>query len=166
MLAARSYEPISDADLKQLASLAAIDRDSLFRRKSHLGKAFDGRLFAVALCQGAALHSIDGKNGIKDFDVWSFYSEVPDANYPYRRRAVMDFGSPKFGKTEGHLHFIGRRVDILGRSIPFEKGSSPASAIQRYLAEGKSETARQLSQKAVILIEPAECFGQIIWPIT
>jgi hypothetical protein len=33
------------------------------------GRLYADRLFAVALCQGAALHYIDGKNGVKDLDV-------------------------------------------------------------------------------------------------
>jgi hypothetical protein len=31
-------------------------------------------LVCVALCQGAALHFVDGENGVKDFDVWTFYA--------------------------------------------------------------------------------------------
>jgi hypothetical protein len=30
----------------------------------------------VPLCQGGALHYVNGSNGVKDFDVWSFYDEI------------------------------------------------------------------------------------------
>ena len=36
-----------------------------------------------ALCQGAALHYVDAKNGVKDFDVWSFYTQRADGSFPY-----------------------------------------------------------------------------------
>lgn len=70
----RSYEQLTKADLKRLGQIAARDRDDLFRRKPDLGRLYSRRLFAVALCQGAALHYLNGKNGIKDLDVWSFSS--------------------------------------------------------------------------------------------
>ena len=30
--------------------------------------------WAGPLCQGAALHYVNGRNGVKDFDVWSIYA--------------------------------------------------------------------------------------------
>ncbi len=44
---------------------------------------YAGRLVCRALCQGAALHYLDGTNGVKDFDVWSFYAERGDGPFPY-----------------------------------------------------------------------------------
>jgi len=52
----RSYATITKADLRRLARLAADDRRDLFRRRPDTGRLYEGRLFAVALCQGAALH--------------------------------------------------------------------------------------------------------------
>ena len=44
-----------------------------------------GQIIAVALCQGAALHYVNGSNGIKDLDVWTFYAERPALiQYPPR----------------------------------------------------------------------------------
>jgi hypothetical protein len=34
--------------------------------------------------QGAALHYVNGQNGIKDFDVWSFYAQYDDWPFPPR----------------------------------------------------------------------------------
>lgn len=64
----RSYLPISHGDLARLAALAAADRQDLFERKAETGRLYSDRLFAVALCQGAALHYVDGKNGINAGD--------------------------------------------------------------------------------------------------
>jgi len=36
------------------------------------------------LCQGAALHYVNGKNGVKDFGVWSFYAQHDDWPFPPR----------------------------------------------------------------------------------
>ena len=80
----RSYEPITNNDLKILVELARKDRTDLFVRKPDTGRLYSKRLFAVALCQGGALHYLDGKNGVKDLDVWSFYTENPESPFPYQ----------------------------------------------------------------------------------
>ena len=73
----RSYEPIGREDLVRLARIARLDREDFFARKTRY-RALDERLICVALCQGAALHYVDGKSGVKDFDVWTFYAARPD----------------------------------------------------------------------------------------
>jgi len=160
----RSYVQISKSDLELLAQLARKDRAHFFSRKPATGRLYSGRLFAVALCQGAALHYLDGKNGVKDFDVWSFYTKNPEKPFPYRRRAELDLGIPKFGKTIGYEHFVGRKVDLIGRSLNGADTSDPVGTLRKYLREGKTESARQLAQKAVILLEPANLLGTVVWP--
>jgi hypothetical protein len=49
--------------------LAAECEAGLFGRNPRGAGRYAGRL----LCQGAALHYLDGRTGVKDFDVWSFY---------------------------------------------------------------------------------------------
>jgi hypothetical protein len=93
----RSYGPLTKEDLKRLVEIAARDRADLFQRKPETGRLYGERLFAVALCQGSALHYLDGKNGVKDLDIWSFFRPSPERPFPYRRRAQLDFGDPKFG---------------------------------------------------------------------
>jgi len=161
----RSYQKITMEDLKQLGQIARRDRENLFKRKPGLGQLYSGRLFAVALCQGAALHYLDGKNGIKDFDVWSFYREAPERTFPYRRLVHMDFGNSKFGKTDDTPKFIGRRVDLLGRSLRATDFSDPIGVLRTYLAQGKTTSAKRLAQKAVILIEPEAFLGSVVWPV-
>src|SRR5208283_3565128 len=107
--------------------IAVVDLDSLFKRRPVL-RIYRRRLFAIALCQGAALHYIDKKNGVKDFDVWCFFRSHPKRPFPYRRNGTADFGSPKFGKSPGWEPFIGRRVDLLGRSLQVKVTESPADA--------------------------------------
>lgn len=159
----RSYEAMMESDLRILAALAQADRNDLFRRKSEIGRLYSGSLFAVALCQGGALHYLNGKNGVKDLDVWSFYKEHPERPFPYRRRAEADFGIPKFGTTEGYSQFVGRKVDLIGRSLPNVDVSDPVGTLRNYLRGGNTESARQLAKKAVILLEPAHLFGVVVW---
>jgi hypothetical protein len=151
-------------DLARLSKLAAVDRADHFRRKPATGRLYAGRLIAVALCQGAALHYLDGKNGVKDFDVWSFYVEHPARPFPYRRRGRADFGDAKFGKSDDSPRYVGRRVDLIGRSIPRADRSKPVQALRRYLQSGTSASARCLAQKAVVILDPPRLRGRIIWP--
>jgi len=159
--------------LQRLAAIAKEDRKDLFRRRAKTGRLYKNRLFAVALCQGAALHylNLTGANGIKDFDVWSFFEEHPERPFPYRRTYRADFGDDKFGKTEGFPHFRGRVVDLIGRSMKNVNRASPVDTLRRYLRQGaaKRKASRMpwnwhLAQKAVILIEPDELLGTIVWP--
>ena len=161
----RSLAPITDDDLRRLGRLAAADRDGLFARSSRTARLYRDRLFAVALCQGAALHRLNGTNGVKDFDVWSFYVAHPEGPYPPRRNGTADFGLPKFGKTPDFEHFVGRRVDLLGRSYPFNPSEDVARGIRGYLRRARTETARFLAAKAVILIEPLDRHGEVVWPV-
>lgn len=162
--AARSLERIGRADLRRLAEIAHRDLKSLFERRPETGRLYRRRLFAVALCQGAALHYVNGTNGVKDFDVWSFFRANPSRPFPYRRNASADFGDPRFGKSPGWESYVGRRVDLLGRSLAIPKGCSPAAALQEYLSSGRTNTARALAKKAVVLLYPPQYLGDVVWP--
>lgn len=146
-----------------MAQLARLDREDLFARKPRY-RALGERLICVALCQGAALHYVDGKNGVKDFDVWTFYAaHLDNPDYPWRRRKVVDFGDPKFGRSPEKRNFVGRHVDLLGRSLRVTEDADPALVLREYLSEGRTETARRLAEKAVVLLEPSERLGTVVW---
>jgi hypothetical protein len=161
----RSYEPIDRSDLVRLAGIARADLSDFFARKPRYSVLAD-RLICVALCQGAALHYVDGKNGVKDFDVWAFFAAHPNVpSFPWRRRKAHDFGGPKFGPSPDHPDFVGRHVDLLGRSLRAAEGTDPAVVLRGYLSEGKTKTASRLSEKAVVLLEPVDRLGTVVWPI-
>lgn len=82
----RSLARIEIADLRRLAALAADAEAELFRRNPDGSGRYAGRLLGRALCQGAALHYVNGRNGVKDFDVWSFYAQYDDWPFPARWR--------------------------------------------------------------------------------
>lgn len=160
----RSYEKIVSEDLQKLGDIARFDRQDFFKRHPHY-KVLEDKLLAVALCQGAALHYIDGKNGVKDFDVWTFYAKHDEVEFPPRRYIARDFADPKFGTSQDSPHFIGRRVDLLGRSLNIDKGIDPIVALRNYLSKPKTASSKALAKKAVVLIEPEELLGVIVWPI-
>lgn len=158
----RSCETITDEDLKRLAAIAAKDRASFF---SQYPRYKDAKLLCVALCQGAALHYVNGENGVKDFDVWTFYErtqQTPD--FPTRRLTQYDFGESKFGKHPDDENYLGRRVDVIGRSIDVKAGS-PVGALQEYFTARKNKSARCLAEKAVVLLEPTPLRGTVVWPL-
>ncbi len=159
----RSLSPITLDDLARLGRIAREDRESFFARLPRY-RALEDRVIAVALCQGAAAHFLDGKNGVKDFDVWTFYAAHPDATYPDRRRVARDFGDPKFGQTLDQMRFVGRRVDLLGRSLKALPDSDPAEVLHTYLTERRTKSAKHLASKVVVLIEPTDREGQVVWP--
>jgi hypothetical protein len=161
----RSLARIDVADLLRLAALAADAEAELFDRNPRGSGRYAGRLLGRVLCQGAALLYVNGKIGVKDFDVWSFYAQHDDWPFPARWRGTRDFGPSKFGRYSGDPpRYAGRRVDLLGRSLPAAPGADPAHAIHDYLAAGRTTSARALAAKAVVLIYPMGRVGEIVWP--
>ena len=151
----RSYKTLTIAELSRLGELAARDRRDFFLRNPETGRLYSNRLFAVVLCQGAALHYINGTNGIKDFDVWSFFRANSVRMFPYRRRGIADFGDPKFGTTDDSPDYVGRRVDLIGRSIEAADFSDPVAVLSKYLRAERTRSAHFLAQKAMVVIEPS-----------
>ena len=159
----RSFEQITMDDLRRLATLAAEDGRDFFDRFPDWAKLYEDRVLCTALCQGAALHFARGGIGINDFDVYTFYAQHPKRAWYAKRRRGCDFGDQKFGKSQDKPNFVGRRVDLMGRGIPAEPTEEPVRAVQRYLSNGRTKSARLLAQKAVVVIEPSRSIGQIIW---
>lgn len=158
----RSYRPIDAADLARLAEIARRDREWYFKRRPDWRRHYSRRVLCIALCQGAAKHYVDGKTGINDFDVYTFYQANPRKVWYAKRHRSYDFGDPKFGQSVDRPNFVGRRVDCWGRSIQVQRSEDAVSAICRYLREGRTKTAQLLARKAVVLLEPD--LGKVIWP--
>ena len=79
----RSYDFFVRSDLLRLKEIAARDREEFFERNRKYGD-LRNHVVVVALCQGAALHFVNGRNGIKDIDVWTFYAPHPALNAKQR----------------------------------------------------------------------------------
>ncbi len=168
----RSYDRIDMSDLQRLGKIAAQDRDLFYRGRPE----YRDRLLCVALCQGAGKHYVDLEggssepNGVKDFDVWSFFAAIPGERFPAdRRNRHEDFGPSKFGRWEKEparfAHFSGRRVDLLMRALPVAIDADPVLSLRQYLSEGRTRSARELAAKAVVLIAPNGLTGKVVWPL-
>lgn len=155
----RSFERIDDDDLAKLCEIAREDSEQFLSRRPR----YKATVICIALCQGAALHYADAQNGVKDFDVWTFYANGETPAFPARRLQVADFGESKFGRNPDDAGFLGRRVDLLGRSIESEQ--DPISSIQTYLRQPRTRTAVELSRKAVVFLWPAHLRGKVVWPM-
>ena len=154
----RSYTELTTKDLVALSELALKEREAFFRRNPHLTRPYKGRLLAIALCQGAAQHFVDKIKGVKDFDIWYFYSQHPEIIYPYRARKTSEIQLPSFGNL--HVDLMGRTIDV---DIAHRFSQDVVEYIREYLKQGKSKTARLLAQQAVVGLYPKEFFGEIIW---
>jgi hypothetical protein len=150
-------------DLERLAKIARQDRETFFQSSPGWAESYAERALCVALCQGAALHYLDGTTGINDFDVYTFYRSHPQKRWYAKRIKSYDFGDAKFGQSVDRPDFVGRRVDCLGRAIDVQEGEDVITALRRYLQSGKTETARLLATKAIVLLAPA-C-GTVVWPM-
>ena len=163
----RSYEKITHDDLRKLLKITKNDFNDLCKRIPKYKKL---KLLAICLCQGGAQHYVDGKNGIRDFDTYLFFDNNCSVQFPPRRRGYHDFGVSKFGRTyfrPGHIQpkherIKGRSIDVMGRSIEVIDDDYKKS-IQKWLGEAKSETPYLLSKKAVVVLEPEEDLGEVIW---
>jgi hypothetical protein len=163
----RSLARIDRNDLLWLARLAADVEAGLFARHPQGAGRYAGRLLCRALCQGAALHYLDARNGVKDFDIWSFYATHGDGPFPARWRGTADYGPSKFGRhPDDPPSFTGRRVDLLGRSLEVPLDAEPAAVLRDYLCAARTRSAKELAAKAVVLIHPHQLAGMVVWPET
>jgi hypothetical protein len=76
--------------IEALSDLAAADRERFYPTQP----LYRGRSIATVLAQGAALHWLDGTNGVKDLDVWSSFALPPEHGrfVAGRRETQADFG--------------------------------------------------------------------------
>ena len=117
---------------------------------------------AVALCQGAAMHYHDKVNGVKDFDVWFLYP-FNVRHLPYRTIRHWDYKNSNFGRHPDFKGYEGRKVDVIVRSVKNYDESDPKRSFLRFLQSEGTESARLLGKKAVVLLEPPQRVGEVIW---
>jgi hypothetical protein len=160
----RSFARIERQDLDRLAEIASADLRAFFNAHPDWATLYENRYLATALCQGAALHYIDGTTGIQDFDVYSFFASHPARRWYAKRNKQVDLGDAKFGHSPDRPSFVGRRVDLLGRGIEASTGEPPAVSIQKWLRRSATVSAQLLAKKAVVLLDPVQWRGQVIWP--
>ncbi|MGD9657884.1 MAG: hypothetical protein AB7U61_09660 [Methylocystis sp.] len=160
MEAERSYEPLTDDDLARLGGIAQdVLRNRVFR--TPVGRRYEDRLIMLALCQGAAQHYLDGVTGVKDLDVWAFFRGGIEKPFPWRARWSADFGVSRLGRHPADEGYLGRRVDLMGRSIPVID-TDGEDAVAAWL-HGCSKSARLLVKRPVIGLFPQALFATPLW---
>ena len=161
----RSFERITKADLKKLARIAKAEREEFFERHPEWAMLYRKRVVCAALCKDSALHFVNGSTGVDVFDVWTFYAEHPEAPFPFQQLAKADFGKSKFGRDAANPEaYRGRRLALRGRSLDCKPGDDPIEGLQRYLRSGETTSARELREKALVLLEPERFLGYVVWP--
>jgi len=160
----RSCAMIDLDDLEKLSQIARTDLQRYIANDPDHRAPFATKILCVCLCQGAARHYIDKATGVKDFDVFTFFAVGKARKFSPRRRTCHDFGASKFGRNPDDAGYTGRRVDVMGRSIAHLTGAPPVESVRAYLRTPPTRTARCLAKKAVVIIDPGELRGQIVWP--
>jgi len=159
-----SFERITKTDLRRLARIADEERDDFFARRPDWRLLYQRRLLCTALTGRSALHYCNGTSGIDQFDVCLFFAEHAEAAFPHRWVSTRDFGDSKFGRAASDTAYAGRRIRVAGRSLHCRPGDNPVSVVQIYLRRGRTPTARQLREEAVVLIGPGHYLGYVAWP--
>ena len=131
-----------------------------------VARQYAGRLMMLTLCQGAAqnyLYGAHGKNGrgVKDLDVWAFHYDGLERPFPSRTHWRTDFGESHLGCNPHDDGYVGRRIDITGRSIPFV-GNAKDSVLT--WLKGDRRSASHLIERPVIGLFPENYLGAVIWP--
>jgi hypothetical protein len=147
----RLMTPLNRNDLELLREMALEEHQRFFERNPHLKNTYYGSLIGICLCQGAASHYLNPTVGIKDFDIWHFYKQNADVNFPYRAHKRIESG------------YKNKPIDFLKRAVPrniFDFGpNQPEWIIMKYLSERKSP----LLKKAIIGLYPDVLFGRTLW---
>lgn len=183
----RSRARLTDEHLRRLTALA--EEDHAFFTRLGGRPEYESRRLAVTLAQGAALHYLDGRTGVKDLDVWTFYAVIPGRRFPADKRVRRaDFGLSSLGRQTYDINaardgrqralwqhwsaYTGRRVDFCTRALPVQADApinSVISVLQEWLARGAQSTAVRkpsawhLAKKAVVILHPDSHRGNVVW---
>lgn len=156
----RVYLPVRKRHLRFLVQVTKIELEAFFRRNPRQVSRYRNRFLAAALCQGAALHYLNRKNGVKDFDIHLFYVQHPKHKQMSRAVKPLIMEVPDFGIRE---------IDFIRTVVPerFAQGAdhSVSGVLQRFLQRRPTSNARFLTEKAVIGLIPEHLFARVVWPI-
>jgi hypothetical protein len=147
----RSFELFDQSDFDRLIELARVWLEDIALRLPATCGAYAEQVLMTCLAQGGARHYVDQHNGVKDLDVWTFFRARTERAFPSRTVWNRDFGQSRFGKHPDDIGYTGRRVDLIGRSIPCADDEQPTAAVRRWL-EGSSASAFELRKAPVLAL--------------
>lgn len=155
----RSYLPITVQHLKHLCDIAIKDQKDFFRLNPKY-RHYENERKAILLIQGAALHFINGKEGIKDFDVLVVYNKLHNPIRLYaKRKKAYNSNMPEFGRfPKDKPKYVTRRVDILMREIEISSEEKLSDTLQNFIKHHK-----YWGEKAAIGIWPDNILEEIIY---
>jgi len=171
--AQRFQGQLTDADLDRLVEIERTERARLVETSPVWGAHAD-RLLCVCLCQGAALHLVDGRNGVKDLDVWTFFSRSPELesraiHSGFRAGRHRDSRLSHLGRWDDSdaparfRNYNGRRIDLFGVALPVAPDADPVAALHGWLEERPTTRAHYLAEKAVVMLWPERL--KVVWPV-
>lgn len=161
----RCRETLTRRDLQRLAAIAKRSRTELLRLNAGLGLLYGRRFLCSVLAGEAGDHFINGLTGFEGFEVWCFFARHPEAPFPAHRHSREDFGESRFGPDPALPEtFVGRAVDVQGRSIDGAPGEDPLRLLTEYLRGKATPTARELAAQTLVMIEPEPLLGFHAWP--
>ena len=158
----RSYAPLTTNHLKRLARFVSKEHQAWSDARHDL----KGQLVAGCLAQGAAQHFLDGRTGVKDFDLWLFYdrSHLAKGIREHGVRSTGDFGPSVFDRyPDDPETFVGRRIDFMCRRLPTNVPREPPDAAVMAWLQSDNQSPMWLRKKPVIMLWPTTYHGVVIW---
>lgn len=155
--------PFEEKHLHRLAQIALEDMNEFFEHRPEL----EPHRFCVVLAQQGADHYLH-QTGFRCISVFTLFKKAECKDFYAPRHVRVDIGTDEFGHSSWIKHpcdkgNIGRGVNCYGRSILFQEGDTPQTAVERYLTHNKSKGAATLKKHAVVVLWPKEDFGKVIW---
>jgi hypothetical protein len=158
----RSLERIGRNDLLRLAKLAADVEAGLFARHPYGAGRYVGRLVCRRCARG--LRSTIWTRGM---------ASRTSTSGPSTPRATMAHSVPVEGNSGLRPSKFGRYPDdppsftgrLLGRSLDVPLDAEPATVLRDYFSAARTRSAKELAAKAVVLINPEQLAGKVVWPM-
>lgn len=150
--------------MKALARIANEYIHDYLQRRPEMKQLYGKRSFARPSAKGPRYMQLEYGYGVNDFDVWSFFGIAPSGppkGMFLRSATVRYFGRSKFHDGPISGKDPARRVDLFWRSIQVKENDAIRS-VQNWLVSG-SASASHLNRKAVVLIDPPDLCGEVIW---
>lgn len=158
LIGERSYQPITKVHLELLAKYSRRELEAFFHRDEEASAIYRDRFLAAALCLGAARHYLDGKFGVKDFDVYFFFAEHPERDQKDKRVKRSEETYPGFGEVQTDFIRIIVRSDLVKAHR-----SDPEVLLKAYLKKPPADTARKLAESPVVGLVPDAILGKVLW---
>lgn len=146
--------------LRRLAIAARIDREAFFAEHPRWRRSYGDRVEAVVLAEGSR-RQVDGTR-VAPLEVWTFFRHHPDGPFPTRRRRVPATRDP-WRQVLAEPSLAGRPLTLVSVSLEADRFDDPELVVRRYLMTGKTAGARRLAKGRVIVLQPAQNRGQVVW---